>query len=107
MSHDPNAPPPGAPTPAPPRSLSPNLQKISDAIRAQPQPPRALFAGFDLYLEIIASGHLTMRDFVTGGVPARGDEPENTVRVPLQVLGGRIVLSLDPTIAPDDFYLKA
>ena len=94
------------PPPTPPRELSPNLQRLSAAIRAHGAPPRAIFAGFDLYIELMGSGHLGLADFLMGGQLARGDEPEGTLKIPMLVLGGRIMLSVDPTIPPEDFYLK-
>ena len=103
MTDQPNVPTPDVPTP--PKELSPNLQRLSQAIR-QHGTPRVVFAGFDLYIELMGSGHLSMADFLMGGALAKGDEPEGTLKIPMLVLGGRIVLSMDPTIQPEEFYLK-
>jgi hypothetical protein len=86
--------------------LSPNLQKLSQAIRAHGQPPQVALCGFDLWLEIMGSGHTSMRDFLPGGIPAKGDETDGPLKVPIMVLGGRIVISFDPTLPPDAFVLK-
>lgn len=104
MSDQPNVPKPDAPPP--PKELSTNLQRLSAAIRAHGAPPRAVFAGFSLYIELMGSGHLSMADFLMDGQLAKGDEKEGTLKIPMLVLGGRIMLSVDPTIPPEEFYLK-
>ncbi len=96
--------PPGA-TPPPP-ALSENLQVLSQAIRARGGPTQVVMCGFDLWLEVMGSGHTSTRDFLPGGLPARGDEPPEALKVPVIVLGGQIVISFDPTIPPDKFVLK-
>ena len=89
-----------------PPELSPNLQRISQAIRGHGGPVQVLFCGFDLWLEVIGSSHMSSVDFLAGGKIAKGDEPENTLKVPMQALGGRIIVNFDPTIPPDQFHLK-
>lgn len=106
MSDASNPPPTTPPPTTPPAELSPGLQALSQAIRARGTPPQAVFCGFDLWLEVLGSGHTSLRDYVAGGTPARGDEPEGVLKVPLMVLGGRIVVSLDPTLPPDTFAFK-
>ena len=87
--------------------LSANLQRIADGRRSHGSQALAVFCGFDLWLEVIGSGHTSLKNFVSGGQPATGDEDTNKVLVvPLTVLGDRMVVSLDPTIAPDAFYFK-
>lgn len=94
-------------TPDPPKpELSAKLQALSAAIRAHGAPPQVALCGFDLWLEIMGSGHTGMRDFLSGGIPAKGDEDETVLKVPVVVLGGRIVISFDPTLPPDQFVLK-
>lgn len=94
------------PDPPKPPELSERLQRLSEAIRAHGAPPQVILCGFDLWLEIMGSGHTSTRDFLPGGVPATGDEEEGTLKVPIMVLGGRIVISFDPTIPPDQYVLK-
>jgi hypothetical protein len=91
---------------APRRELPPALQALSQAIRNHGTPPQVVMCGFDLWLEIMGSGHTSMRDFLPGGIPAKGDETDGPLKVPIVVLGGRIVVSLDPTLPPDHFQLK-
>ena len=98
-----NPDPPPQPQPA---ELSANLQALSAAIRAHGAPPQVALCGFDMWLEIMTSGHIGMRDFLAGGTPAKGDEEETVLKVPIAVLGGRIVISFDPTLPPDKFVLK-
>lgn len=102
MTDTPNPPPPQPPQ----RELSPNLKRLSAAVRSHGSEPRVVFTGFTLYIELMGSGHLSMRDYLMDGQPARGDEPEGTLKIPMLALGGRIMLSIDPTIPPEDFYLK-
>jgi hypothetical protein len=82
------------------------MQALAEAIRARPTPPQAVFCGFDLWLEVCGSGHTSTCNFKAGGEIATGDEPENTVIVPVLVIGRRIVVGFDPTLAPDEFRLK-
>lgn len=86
--------------------LSPNLQRISGAIQGHGGPVYAVFCGFDLYLEVISSPFMSTIEIVTGGRPADGTEPEGILKVPMQALGGRYIVSYDPTIPPDQFYLR-
>lgn len=87
--------------------LSPKMQALSDTIRARKEPPRAVFCGFDFWLEVCGSGHTSMCTFKAGGEIADGTEdPEKTVLVPVLVIGKRIVVSFDPTLPPDEFELK-
>ena len=89
-----------------PKELSPKMHALAEAIRARPVPPQAVFCGFDLWLEVCGSGHTTTCNFKAGGEIATGDEPENTVVVPVLVIGRRIVVGFDPTLSPDEFQLK-
>jgi len=86
--------------------LSPNLHRLSAAIRGHGAPVQAAFCGFDLYLEVMSCDHMSMADFLTGGKIADGSEDEGVLKVPMPTLGGRIIISFDPTVAPDQFYLK-
>ena len=78
--------------------------ELGEAIAREPAPPRQVFCGFDLWLEVIGSGKLKPMPFVKGGVPARGDEPEGTLKIPILV-AGRCVVSLDVTLPPDGFRI--
>jgi hypothetical protein len=81
------------------------LQDLGAAIAQQPQPPRQVFCGFDLWLEAMGSGKLKLANFLKGGVPAKGDEPEGVLKVPLMVAGRNIVIGLDVTLPPDGFRI--
>ncbi|MEM7188727.1 MAG: hypothetical protein AAF439_03875 [Pseudomonadota bacterium] len=85
--------------------LSPGMQALSAAIRSHGG-PQAAFCGFDLWLEVMGSGFTGMCNFRAGGEIADGNEEENTLIVPILVIGGRIVVNFDPTLPPDQFYLK-
>lgn len=80
---------------------------MADAIRTQPQAVRAVFCGIDLYMETLASGHAWMCDFLLDGRIADGSESEKAVKIPIMVIGPRIVVSFDPTIPPDRYYFRA
>ena len=86
--------------------LSDKLNGLAEAIRAHPNPVKAVMCGFDFWLEVMGSGHVKGRDVVAGGHFATGDEPEGTLIVPIMVLGGRIVVSFDPTVPADSYVLK-
>ncbi len=88
------------------RELSPRMQALAQAIRNRPTPPQAVFCGFDLWLEVCGSGHTSTCNFKAGGEIATGDEPENTLIVPVLVIGKRIVVGFDPTLPPDQYRLK-
>jgi len=90
-----------------PAELSPAMQNLSQAIRNHGAPVRAVFCGFDLWLEVCGSGHTSMCNFLPGGKIAKGDEPENALKVPVMVIGSRIVIGFDPTLPPDQFQLKS
>ena len=80
------------------------LQELGAAIAQQKPPPRQVFCGFDLWLDVLGSGKLKMAHFLKGGVPAQGDEPEGTMMVPLLV-AGRSIVGLDVTLPPDGFRI--
>ena len=88
------------------RELSPKMQALAQAIRSRAAPPQAVFCGFDMWLEVCGSGHTATCNFKAGGEIATGDEPENTLVVPVLVIGRRIVVGFDPTLPPDEFVLK-
>ncbi len=81
------------------------LMELGQAIAQQPTPPRQVLCGFDLYLEVLGSGKLKPVHFLKGGVPAKGDEPEGTLKVPLMAAGRGIVIGLDITLPPDAFRI--
>lgn len=87
--------------------LSANMRRIADGLRSHGSQPMALFCGFDLWLEVMGSGHTSMKNFVKGGKAATGQEDTaTTLVVPLTVLGGSMLVTLDPTIPPEEFYFK-
>lgn len=81
------------------------LIELGQAIAQQPAPPRQVFCGFDLWIEVLSSGKVKMAQFLKGGVPAAGDEAENVLKVPLTVVGRNIVIGLDVTLPPDGFRI--
>ena len=89
-----------------PRELSPKMRALAEAVRKRETPPQAVFCGFDMWLEVCGSGHTSTCNFKAGGEIAMGDEPENTVVVPVLVIGKRIVVGFDPTLPAGEFVLK-
>ena len=89
------------------QDLSPDLKRLAEAIRADGGRARGVLCGYDLWIDVLSSPHITLKDFVQGGVPASGEEDkEKDCVVPLIVLGGRIVVGLDITLAPNEFVLR-
>ena len=86
--------------------LSANMQRLAEAIRKHPNPVRTALCGFDLWIEVLGSGHAAPRDFLKGGGFAAGNEPEGTLKVPVMVLGQRIAVSFDASLPPADFVLR-
>ena len=83
------------------------MKELGDAIKASEPPPRAAFCGFDLWLEVYASGKVRIQPFKKGGAPATAEEVEDNaiITVPVPVVGRNIVISFDPTLGPDEFRL--
>ena len=82
------------------------MQKLADAIRMSKQPVKTALCGFDLWLEVLASPHVAFLDVLKGGVQAKGNEPPDMLKVPVPMLGRRIVVSLDISLPPDGFDLR-
>jgi hypothetical protein len=82
-----------------------SLQDLGRAIAQHPVKVAAAFCGFDLWLEVFASGKVETRILKKGGVPAAVDEPVGTITAPVPVIGGDIVIAFDPTLPPADFRL--
>lgn len=90
-----------------PQPLSPRMEALAQAIRSREVPPKVVFCGFDLWLEVCGSGHTSTCNFKARGEVADGSEdPEKTVLVPVMVIGKRIVVSFDPTLPPGEFRLE-
>ena len=87
--------------------VPPPLQKLGKAIASHPTPVRAVFCGFDLWLQVVQSGKIKMQGFKQGGELASGDEDENTIVVQFMVVGNGIVIGFDPSLPPDDFRLAS
>lgn len=87
--------------------LSPNLARLAEAIRADRRPVRTALCGFDLWLEALSSPHIARREMTWGGGFVPPEPPPETLKVGVPVLGGRIVVSLDPSLPPDAFELRA
>jgi hypothetical protein len=82
-----------------------SLQLLGRAIAEHPVKVEVAFCGFDLWLEVFASGKVATRVLKKGGVPAAAEEPEGTITAPVPVIGADIVLSFDPTLPPEGFRL--
>jgi hypothetical protein len=81
------------------------LQELGRAIAQHPVKVAVAFCGFDLWLEVFASGKVETRMLKKGGVPAAAEEPEGTITAPVPVIGAEIVLAFDPTLPPEGFRL--
>jgi hypothetical protein len=86
--------------------LSESMAALAEAIRRHPKPVQTALCGFDLWIEALSSPHAKPQEFLKGGVIAKGDEPEGVLKVPVMVLGGRIVISFDASLPPDRFVLR-
>jgi hypothetical protein len=89
------------------KPLSKDLQRLADAIRTHPQPVKTALCGFDLWIEVLSSPHIARRDMLKGGAFATGNEGPEAMKVPLPVLGNRIVVSLDTSLPPSEFLLRS
>ena len=75
------------------------------AIAAHPNKVRQISLGFDLWWEVMASGHVKTATFTKGGVPVDEKDPNIALKVPLAVVGKDMVVSIDVSLAPDDYRL--
>lgn len=82
-----------------------NLQDLGDAIARHPHKVKTILLGFDLWLEVMTSGKVKTVDFLKGGEPATGEEPEGTMKIPLMAVGKDMVVSVDLSLPPDGFRL--
>lgn len=85
--------------------LSDNMRALAEAIRKHPGPKSALL-GFDLWLEVMASPHVSPREVVKGGAFATGQEDEKVLKVPVPVLGKRVVIAFDACLGPNEFIVR-
>jgi len=88
------------------KDLSNNMQRLAEAIRTHPNPVKTALCGFDLWIEVLSSEHVGPREFLKGGGFAKGDEDEKVLKVPVMVLGRRIVVSFDASLPPEEFLLR-
>ena len=86
--------------------LSPKMQALAEAIRKHPKPVQTALLGFDLWIEALSSPHAAPKDVLKGGTIARGNEPDGVLKVPVMMLGGRIVISFDAALPPDGWLLR-
>lgn len=81
------------------------LQDLGKAIAVHPQKVQIMFLGFDLWVEVYASGRVRPSLFKKGGIPTTEEDPYKGAKVPLMVVGDNIVVSVDITLPPDGFRL--
>jgi hypothetical protein len=89
----------------PEAEFSDALKALGAAIAAHPVRPEAAFCGIRLFVDAIASGRVTHRDFALDGSTPKGEPKQGEVRIPMLAIAGRIVLSFDPTLGPEEFRL--
>ena len=87
------------------KDLSKNLARLAEAMRANPR-ARVALCGFDLWLEVLGSPHVAGREMTWKGRFVTPEDPPETLRVPVPVLGKRVVVSFDPTLPPTEFELR-
>lgn len=81
------------------------VKELGSAIASHPNKVAAIFLGFDLWFDVLATGRVTAKMFKKGGIPAAADDPETVVKVPLPVVGRDIVVCVDVTLPPDGFRI--
>jgi len=81
------------------------VKELGAAIAAHPNKVRQISLGFDLWWEVMASGHVKTATFTKGGVPVDEKDPNIALKVPLAVVGKDMVVSIDVSLAPDDYRL--
>lgn len=85
--------------------LSENMRALAEAIRRHPGPKSALL-GFDLWLEVMASPHVSPREVLAGGAFATGQEDPKVLKVPVPTLGKRVVIAFDAALGPQEFIIR-
>ena len=81
------------------------VKELGAAIAAHPNKVTAIFLGFDLWFNVLATGKVGSKMFKLGGVPAADDEPDTVVKIPLPVVGRDIVVGVDITLPPDGYRI--
>jgi hypothetical protein len=81
------------------------LKELGLAIAGHPNKVMQVFLGFDLWLEVQASGKVSMKLFKPGGVPSTDDDLPGILKIPLQIIGRDIVIAVDITLPPDGFRI--
>ena len=81
------------------------VKELGAAIAAHPNKVAAVFLGFDLWFDVLATGKVTAKPFKKGGIPAQDDEPDSVVQIPLPVVGRDIVVGVDITLPPDGYRI--
>jgi hypothetical protein len=85
--------------------LSDTMRALAEAVRKHPGPKSALL-GFDLWLEVMASPHVSSREVLQGGAFATGQEDPKVLKVPVPVLGKRVVIAFDACLGPQEFIIR-
>jgi hypothetical protein len=87
------------------KELSPTMARLAEAIRTNPG-TRCALCGFDLWLEVLGSPHVAGREMTWKGRFTTPEDPPETLKVPVPVLGKRVVVSFDPSLPPTEFELR-
>lgn len=82
-----------------------SVADLGAAIARHPTRVTAVFLGFDLWFDVLATGKVSARMFKKGGVPAADDEPDSVVKIPLPIIGRGIVVAVDITLPPDGYRI--
>jgi hypothetical protein len=96
---------PPEPRVVPEEELSDALKALGQAIAEHPKRPEVAFCGIKLYVDAIGSGRVTLRDYLLDGTAPKHPPKEGELRIPMLAIAGKIVLSFDPTLAPEEFRL--
>ncbi|KAA5607044.1 hypothetical protein F1188_03825 [Roseospira marina] len=84
-------------------SRSESLRNLGRAIATHPVPAEAVFVGFDLYLQVFASGKVRMIGFTAGGQRVAPEDARPDGAVPFPAIGRGVVVCFDPTLEPEAF----
>ena len=81
------------------------VTELGAAIARHPNKVAAVFLGFDLWFDVLATGKVGSKMFKKGGIPVAEDDPDSMVKIPLPIIGRDIVVGVDITLPPDGYRI--
>ena len=88
------------------QQLSPAMQALSEAVMQRQGQVRTALCGFGLWLQVVSSPFVKMREFRADGTPTDGSDQDGPIKIPVMVIGESIVVSLDVSLPPNGFELR-